>query len=1100
LAGTVGTNTPTGVVTISDGVNTAQGPAPAGSVSFPFNTPGPDTLTATYSGDAHFSPSVSSNFAVTVHTEYPPAISAPTYALQFNSSASSYVTAPALPAFPALTIELWFKWADSGGDIEFLTSMGDANYEIQLGQGNNGLRFIPVPGVLIDTAPGVFTPGQWTHLACVYDPANNNGQIYINGVAQTVYNDGGPWTAPLATPASPLFLGRRTDGSYLYNGAMDEVRIWSAARTAGEIQANYLQELSGPQTNLVAYYKFDEGSGTVASDSSGNGLNGTLVNGPVWIAPGAALAPLNPVVVVPSLPGSAADIQAVVASPGGDPLTAVWSLNGVPAETNFVASGGSLTSGLVAFTNALAAGTNRVTLSVADGVAAPTLASLGVFAATVATISVSPPSPAPGYPATVSYTVAGTNGSLAPSGVVTISDGVTAVQGAAPAGSVSFPFNSAGPDTLVATYSGDASFASCAATTNVTVHAEIPPTIAGPGSALQFDAASQSAVVAPVLPAFSAQTIELWFKWEDNGNLVEFATSMGLGNGEIQLAQTLSRLFYEGYTSVRFLPAPGVYLDTPLVYSLITPEFGSAASAFAPGQWTHLACVYDPANANAQIYINGVPQPVTVTGSLTTPLVPPAQPLQLGLRSDGTYPFNGELDDVRIWNIARTAAEIQASYQQEIPSPQTGLVAYYKFDEGGGTVAGDSSGNGFNATLTNGPSWSAPGAVPGLLATNLAAPLDSPAVLQAVAGDLDSLGLTAVWAVNGAPEQTNIVAAGGGGALTRALLSFTNILSNYPGAVTLSVSDGVAPPVVATFTEIAPSAARFVSGDAIIANRSYYLGNGEIMSFRPSDGQQRLLNTSLKDAYTVAFDTNGDLLVADYQTLHGSSVDGGIFRIDRNTLGVSIVSQDPGFATPFGVAVEPDNQILVADLDANVSGAVFRVDPGTGVAATLSTGGEFYWLGGVAVSTNAGSETIRVTDHGDGTAHRPPAVIAIDPVSGAQTVLATNGYLRHPDGLAVNASGNIIVADSLAKALIMVDQSGNQTLLTPNAPFAFPTHVAIDPVSGDYFVTDGDPTPSTLADVSGVGALWRVNHTTFETTQISAGGFFEQPRGIVIQH
>jgi DNA-binding beta-propeller fold protein YncE len=189
----------------------------------------------------------------------------------------------------------------------------------------------------------------------------------------------------------------------------------------------------------------------------------------------------------------------------------------------------------------------------------------------------------------------------------------------------------------------------------------------------------------------------------------------------------------------------------------------------------------------------------------------------------------------------------------------------------------------------------------------------------------------------------------------------------------------------------------------------------------------------------------------------------------------------------------------VADLDANTlvdgtAGTVFIVDPATGRARIYYGDDTFYWLGGIAT----GSRGLPfVTDHGDGTTNHPPAVLAF-----GRTVypLSQGGYLQHPDGLAVDASGNIIVADSLAKALIMVDQGGNQTLLTTNAPFAFPTHVAIDPVSGDYFVTDGDPTPSTLANFSGVGALWRVNHTTFEITQISAGGFFEQPRGIVIQH
>jgi hypothetical protein len=40
------------------------------------------------------------------------------------------------------------------------------------------------------------------------------------------------------------------------------------------------------QNGLVGYWSFDDGTGTIASDSSGNGNNGTLVNGPTWIASG----------------------------------------------------------------------------------------------------------------------------------------------------------------------------------------------------------------------------------------------------------------------------------------------------------------------------------------------------------------------------------------------------------------------------------------------------------------------------------------------------------------------------------------------------------------------------------------------------------------------------------------------------------------------------------------------------------------------------------------------------------------------------------------------------------------------------------------------
>jgi hypothetical protein len=41
----------------------------------------------------------------------------------------------------------------------------------------------------------------------------------------------------------------------------------------------------------------------------------------------------------------------------------------------------------------------------------------------------------------------------------------------------------------------------------------------------------------------------------------------------------------------------------------------------------------------------------------------------------------GLLEEVRIWNIVRTAPQIAGSYNQFVPPTTTGLVGYWKFDE-----------------------------------------------------------------------------------------------------------------------------------------------------------------------------------------------------------------------------------------------------------------------------------------------------------------------------------------------------------------------------------------------------------------------------------
>ncbi len=67
------------------------------------------------------------------------------------------------------------------------------------------------------------------------------------------------------------------------NGQIDEVRIWSTARSAWEIQANMHRSLTGSDPGLMGYWQFDEGNGPTAADASRHGFTGTLVNGPAWV-------------------------------------------------------------------------------------------------------------------------------------------------------------------------------------------------------------------------------------------------------------------------------------------------------------------------------------------------------------------------------------------------------------------------------------------------------------------------------------------------------------------------------------------------------------------------------------------------------------------------------------------------------------------------------------------------------------------------------------------------------------------------------------------------------------------------------------------------
>jgi len=81
--------------------------------------------------------------------------------------------------------------------------------------------------------------------------------------------------------------------------------------------------------------------------------------------------------------------------------------------------------------------------------------------------------------------------------------------------------------------------------------------------------------------------------------------------------------------------------------------------------------------------------------------------LLLGRRIDGINYFDGIIDEVRIWNTVRSLADISSSKNGEFCGVPTGLVAYYKCNQGtaGGTNTGqttltNSTGSN-NGTLTN---------------------------------------------------------------------------------------------------------------------------------------------------------------------------------------------------------------------------------------------------------------------------------------------------------------------------------------------------------------------------------------------------------------
>lgn len=117
---------------------------------------------------------------------------------------------------------------------------------------------------------------KWHHLTGVYDGSNIS--IYVNGILEdsNLYSDG-----IFSAPDENVYIGTEDEGVYaaMFDGAIDDVRIYDRALSASEVQQLY-EEYQPEQPALIAHWKFDDETGTIAVDSAG-GNDGT-VNGAVW--------------------------------------------------------------------------------------------------------------------------------------------------------------------------------------------------------------------------------------------------------------------------------------------------------------------------------------------------------------------------------------------------------------------------------------------------------------------------------------------------------------------------------------------------------------------------------------------------------------------------------------------------------------------------------------------------------------------------------------------------------------------------------------------------------------------------------------------------
>ena len=619
----------------------------------------------------------------------------------------------------SMTLETWLRVDSFSGDWQniFYKGNGDSNqrtYSLWLNpQGYLHLSTGDGGNQTINTAAGSIVAGQWYHVAAVLDRSNGVMKIYLNGVEAAT---GGLRNTPAIASANPLWIGRSPEGYTPFQGAIDDLRLWNTARTAQQIADNRSAPLTGGEAGLVMYLPANEASGEVLTDATGNGHNAQMRH----------LFAGSPGVVAGYLGFGQVDNYSFTLAQDTllyfDSLTdngnLLWSLTGprgaVVSNKAFQVSDSAdgtsiamLPKGVYKLTVSGNVGSSgSYAFRLMDLAAASTLA-----LNTQVNGTLSPSN------ATVAYkfdAVAGENvyfdrtdsgntywrlldpwgrtywgpnymgsemadvGTLAYSGSYTL-----LIEGRRDAGAGSTNYGFSVQRVLDKT----------AAIVPGVAYGMDPAWKAGPlGGAVVLNGLQTLTVASdPSLDLTGNLTVEAWIDPDHFSNTWSPIFYKG------DLSGDSSRRTYSMWLNANGSVHFGAGNSNGVGNNYYT---NTAAGVVVPGTWTHVAGTVDRATGQLRIYINGV-----LAASGTTPTSPSVSfdtPLMLGssgyLSSD-VSPLAGAMDEVRVWNVARSAADILAAKDQALNGNEAGLVAYLKANEGSGATLGDATARHNDATL-----------------------------------------------------------------------------------------------------------------------------------------------------------------------------------------------------------------------------------------------------------------------------------------------------------------------------------------------------------------------------------------------------------------
>lgn len=590
-----------------------------------------------------------------------------------------------------------------------------------------------------------FTATGWHHFAVVWDDSGaSNTKLYINGVAEAATATGTFSSIGSIANSLDFRIGAESDNGSPFDGKLDEMRVYSRSLSADEVGQLYrLTSPTGVDTSLKGYWSFNgqDISGTTAYDRSGAGNTGTLTSGPtktigkigqalsfdgtddyVTMADANSLDITSAISMAVWLKTSDTDsciMSKTVASTAKcfeSASNKVYELGVLSSTIYFQASNGTTTNGLSGSATNFLDNQWHYIVATWDGTTATNGMKLymdGVVlhqgTATVTSIqSTSSALTFGGDGGTYDYAGLMDEGRLYNRALSAAEIKALYDAGADDKtnSSISQPQGTGRLDSGLAGYwklDDGTSGATPTSATDSSTNANTGTLTGGPtwttgqiGSAVDFDGTDDYVTVADadVLDVYDA-TITGWFN-RDTATTIDTLVAKRNSTG----SSDVGYIAYIDATTDKLVFEVAYHDGAP-------PEFEyqlESTTTFTATGWNHFAITYDRnTESNTKIYINGRDDVATATGSFADiGSIANNLAFRIGTESDGGNPFDGKLDEIRLYNRALSADEVGRLYRLSTPTgTDTGLKGYWSFNgqDVSGSSAFDRSGSGNTGTL-----------------------------------------------------------------------------------------------------------------------------------------------------------------------------------------------------------------------------------------------------------------------------------------------------------------------------------------------------------------------------------------------------------------